>query len=109
MNRYPFENLSAEAFEQLVISVCKKILGIGCSTFSKGPDGAKDSWFVGSAEHYPTYPSKASPWSEKTCIQAKHTSLSNASCSDNDFFLKSHEHPLEGNGTITSRNAEASF
>jgi hypothetical protein len=47
MNQYPYENLTDEEFENLVIRIGKEILGIGCKTFSVGKDGAKDSWFTG--------------------------------------------------------------
>jgi hypothetical protein len=84
MNQYPYENLSDEEFENLVIRICKEILGIGCKTFSIGKDGAKDSWFNGSAE---SFPSIISPWNGEFIIQAKHTKVYNASCSDNDFSV----------------------
>ena len=84
MNQFPYENLSDEEFENLVIRIGKEILGIGCKTFSVGKDGAKDSWFTGTAEYYP---SKASPWAGTFNLQAKHTKVYNASCSDNDFSV----------------------
>lgn len=84
MNQFPYENLNDEEFEHLVISICQKILGVGCKTFSTGVDGARDSWFTGTAENYP---SKAKPWSGTFNIQAKHTKTFNASCSDNDFSV----------------------
>lgn len=84
MSQFPYENLSDEEFENLVIRICKETLGIGCKTFSAGKDGAKDSWFTGTAQHYP---SQASPWSGTFNIQAKHTKVQNASCSDNDFSV----------------------
>jgi len=82
MNQFPYENLTDEEFEHLVIRICKEILGIGCKTFSIGKDGAKDSWFTGTAEHFP---SSVSQWTGTFNIQAKHTKIYNASCSDNDF------------------------
>jgi len=84
MNQFPYENLSDEEFESLVIRIGKEILGIGCKTFSVGKDGAKDSWFTGTADYFP---SKAEPWSGTFNIQAKHTRVQNASCSDNDFSV----------------------
>jgi hypothetical protein len=84
MTSFPYENLNDEEFETLVISICQEVLGIGCKTFSPGRDGAKDSWFTGTAT---LYPSTASPWSGKFNIQAKHTSIYNASCSDNEFSV----------------------
>lgn len=84
MTKFPYENLSDDDFETLVIRVSNEILGIGCKTFTKGRDGAKDSWFDGTAN---CFPSAANPWKGKFCIQAKHTTSYNASCSDNDFSV----------------------
>ena len=84
MNQFPYENLSDEEFESLVIRIGKEILGIGCKTFSYGRDGAKDSWFTGTADYFP---SKSAPWSGTFNLQAKHTNVQNASCSDNDFSV----------------------
>ncbi len=84
MYQFPYENLTDEEFENLVIRIGKEILGIGCKTFSVGKDGAKDSWFTGKAEHFP---SNASPWTGTFNLQAKHTKVQNASCSDNDFSV----------------------
>ncbi|MHA8097805.1 ABC-three component system protein [Aquirufa aurantiipilula] len=84
MSQYPYENLTDEEFESLVIRIGKEVLGIGCKTFSVGKDGAKDSWFTGTADYFP---SKRSPWTGTFNIQAKHTKSLNASCSDNDFSV----------------------
>lgn len=84
MDKFPYENLDAADFEALVISVCKEILGIGCKAFSTGKDGGKDSWFEGTAQHYP---SNIDAWKGTFCIQAKHTTTFNASCSDNEFSV----------------------
>jgi len=84
MNQYPYENLTDEEFESLIIRIGKEVLGIGCKTFSIGKDGAKDSWFTGTAE---SFPSKAFPWTGIFNLQAKHTKILNASCSDNDFSV----------------------
>src|ERR1700722_12888532 len=84
MNPFPYENLSDEEFEDLVIRICKEILGIAAKTFSPGPDGAKDSWFEGTAQKFP---STTAPWSGKFVIQAKHTRTLNASCADNNFSV----------------------
>lgn len=83
MSQFNYENLSDEEFESLVIRICKEILGIGCKTFSVGRDGAKDSWFSGTAQ---AYPSVADPWTGTFNIQAKHTKTINASCADNTFL-----------------------
>lgn len=84
MQQYPYENLTDEEFENLVIRIGKEVLGIGCKTFSIGKDGAKDSWFKGTAYYFP---SKTAPWSGTFNLQAKHTKVLNASCSDNDFSV----------------------
>ena len=84
MSQFPYENLTDEEFEELVIRICKNILGIGCKTFSIGRDGAKDSWFQGQAEKFPSI---TAPWFGTFNIQAKHTKIYNASCSDNDFSV----------------------
>jgi len=84
MNQFPYENLSDEQFEELIIRICKELLGIGCKTFSVGKDGAKDSWFTGKADKYP---SKKESWGGNFIIQAKHTKEYNASCSDNEFSV----------------------
>jgi hypothetical protein len=84
VNQFPYENLSDDEFENLVIRVAKEVLGVGCKTFSLGKDGAKDSWFKGTAEKFP---SKTSLWSGTFNIQAKHTKTLNASCADNEFLV----------------------
>ena len=84
MSQFPYENLSDEEFENLIIRICKEILGVGCKTFSVGKDGAKDSWFVGTAQKFP---SDTAPWTGTFNIQAKFTKTHNASCSDNDFSV----------------------
>jgi len=84
MNQYPYENLTDEEFESLVIRIGKEVLGIACKTFSVGKDGAKDSWFTGTAEYFP---SKVSPWTGTFNLQAKHTKVQNTSCSDNEFSV----------------------
>ncbi len=84
MNQYPYENLTAEEFENLAIRIGKEVLGIGCKTFSVGKDGAKDSWFTGTADYFP---SKVAPWKGTFNLQAKHTKVLNASCSDNNFSV----------------------
>ena len=80
--KYAYENLGDEQFETLIIFLCQKLLGIGVQGFSKGKDGGRDAKFVGTAE---LHPSKASPWSGTTIIQAKHTNGYNKSFSETDF------------------------
>lgn len=80
--QYTYENLNDQEFEALVIRLCKELFGIACKTFSPGKDGAKDSWFEGRAQNYP---SQLKPWEGRIIIQAKHTTIVNASCSDREF------------------------
>ena len=80
---YRMENLSEDDFENLVNTLCQKILGTGTVSFSKGKDGGRDGRFNGTANDYP---SKSKPWSGQFIIQAKHTSDYKASCSDKAFF-----------------------
>lgn len=84
MTTYDLYHISEDDFERLVVDICDNLLGIGIHSFTKGPDGGKDGFFEGSAQ---SYPSTAAPWSGKFIIQAKHTSILNASCSDNDFLV----------------------
>lgn len=55
---------------------------MGLISFSSGKDGGRDGKFTGTAQNYP---SEKAPWSGKFIIQAKHTELSTASCSDKPF------------------------
>lgn len=70
-------------FEDLIVALCQKLLGISVQGFSEGPDGGRDAKFVGTAE---LHPSTAAPWSGITIIQAKHTSSYNKHFSEPDFF-----------------------
>lgn len=84
MAQYPYESLSDEEFESLTIRIAKELFGIASKTYSPGKDGAKDSWFKGTAEKFP---SQASPWTGTFILQAKHTKTLNASCSDKNFSV----------------------
>ena len=79
---YRLEEINDIKFEELINTICQKILGIGVITFAEGKDGGRDGKFDGTAENYP---SKVDSWKGKFIIQAKHTSNPNASCSDSDF------------------------
>lgn len=83
-SNYQLENLGDEQFEDLVIAICRELLGVGCKTFSPGKDGAKDSYFNGTAQNFP---SLKDSWSGIFIIQAKHTTNNQASCSDNEFSV----------------------
>jgi hypothetical protein len=81
--KYAYEDLSPEQFENLIVFLCQRLLGISVQGFAKGPDGGRDAKFVGTAE---LHPSKAKPWNGTTIIQAKHTNGYNRNFSESDFF-----------------------
>lgn len=84
--KFAYEDLSDGQFEELVVLLCQRVLGISVQGFAKGPDGGRDAKFVGTAE---LHPSKAAPWVGTTIIQAKHTNGYNRSFSESDFFSAS--------------------
>jgi hypothetical protein len=79
---FPFEDLSDDEFEQLVVAVCRHVLGTGVFSFATGKDGGRDGRFTGTATKFP---SAGAPLSGKFVIQAKHTANPVASCSDSEF------------------------
>lgn len=81
--KFAYENLNPDQFEQLVVLICQKLLGISVQGFSKGPDGGRDAKFVGTAE---LHPSTTGPWIGTVIIQTKHTAGYNKTFSDSDFF-----------------------
>jgi hypothetical protein len=74
--KFAYEDLSDNQFEDLVIFLCKRLLGISVQGFSDGPDGGRDAKFVGTAELHPStaktldwhgnYPGKAHEWIQPT-------------------------------------------
>lgn len=81
--KYAYEDLSDGQFENLIVFLCQRLLGISVQGFAKGPDGGRDAKFVGMAE---LHPSKAAPWVGTTIIQAKHTNGYNRNFSESDFY-----------------------
>lgn len=84
--KYPYEDLSDEQFENLIILLCKSLLGVSVQGFAAGPDGGRDAKFIGRAE---LFPSKAAPWEGIVIIQAKHTNGYNRYFLESDFFSQS--------------------
>jgi hypothetical protein len=82
VGRYPLCQLGDEGFQNLVVMICRELLGAAVTSFAAGPDGGKDARFEGTAQ---LFPSQADPASGKFIIQAKHTAKPYASCSDSDF------------------------
>jgi hypothetical protein len=92
--KYIYEDLSPEQFEILVVLLCQHLLGVSVQGFATGPDGGRDAKFVGTAE---LHPSKASPWTGVTIVQAKHTNGFNKSFGEADFYSK------VGNNTVIGK------
>lgn len=82
MRRFPIHDLKADEFEDLVLAICRELLGSGVTGFGSGPDGGRDGFFEGTANRFP---SDSAPASGKFVIQAKHAESPVASCSDYDF------------------------
>jgi hypothetical protein len=89
--KYAYEDLSEDQFEQLVVLLCRRLLGMGVQGFAKGVDGGRDAKFVGTAE---LLPSKAAPWVGTVIVQAKHTNGYNRSFSERDFFNPDSENTV---------------
>lgn len=92
--KYAYEDLSDEQFEQLVVLLCRQLLGMGVQGFAAGVDGGRDAKFVGVAQ---MLPSKAAPWNGTVIVQAKHTNGYNRSFSEGDFFSPNSENTVVGN------------
>ncbi|MCX6879733.1 MAG: hypothetical protein NTW21_38905 [Verrucomicrobia bacterium] len=84
MTRFPLYDLSDTEFEQLMVLICRELMGIGITSFASGPDGGKDAKFEGTATNFP---SPTVPASGKFIVQAKHTASPVASCSDYEFEI----------------------
>jgi hypothetical protein len=83
--KYAYEDMSSKQFEDLIVFICQRILGISVQGFSTGPDGARDAKFVGMAE---LHPSKAAPWKGTVIIQGKHTNGYNKYFNESDFYSR---------------------
>lgn len=99
--KYAYEDLSPEQFENLVVFLCQRLLGISVQGFAKGVDGGRDAKFVGTAE---LHPSKAAPWIGTTIIQAKHTNGYNRNFSETDFYSQNSTNTVLGKEIIRIKN-----
>lgn len=90
---YRYEDLGDDQFEELIVLLCRHLLGAGVKGFAKGPDGGRDAKFVGTAE---LHPSKAAPWAGTVIVQAKHTNGYNKSFSETDFYSEKSEKTVLG-------------
>lgn len=91
--KFAYEDLSEGQFEELIVLLCQRLLGMSVQGFAKGPDGGRDAKFVGTAE---LHPSKAAPWVGTTIVQAKHTNGYNRNFSESDFYSKTTANTVLG-------------
>lgn len=91
--KYAYEDLSEDQFEELVVLLCRRLLGMGVQGFAKGVDGGRDAKFVGTAE---LLPSRAAPWNGTVIVQAKHTNGYNRSFSEGDFYNPDSQNSVIG-------------
>lgn len=91
--KYAYEDLGDDQFEELVVLLCRRLLGMGTQGFAKGVDGGRDAKFVGTAERIP---SRTAPWAGTVIVQAKHTNGQNRSFSESDFFNSKSENTIVG-------------
>lgn len=91
--KYAYEDLSEDQFEELVVLICRQLLGMGAQGFAKGADGGRDAKFVGTAN---MLPSKTAPWAGTVIVQAKHTNGYNRSFSETDFYSEKSEATIVG-------------
>lgn len=103
--KYAYEDLGDDQFEQLVVLLCRRLLGMGTQGFAKGVDGGRDAKFVGTAE---CIPSRAAPWSGTVIVQAKHTYGQNRSFSETDFFNPKSKNTVIGKETPRIKNLRGS-
>jgi hypothetical protein len=85
--KYAYQDLSPEQLEEVVVHICRKLLGISVIGFAAGPDGGRDARFHGTAE---LHPSAAAPWKGRVIIQAKHTNGYNKAFMEPDFYSANH-------------------
>ncbi len=83
-----YADMSKTQFEDLVVDLCKELLGYAAQGFTDGPDGGRDAKFEGTAD---LLPSKRKPWEGTVIVQAKHVNGYNRSCSENDFFSEENK------------------
>jgi hypothetical protein len=103
--KFAYEDLSDAQFENLVVFLCQRLLGISVQGFAKGTDGGRDAKFVGTAE---LHPSKSNPWVGTTIIQAKHTNGYNRHFSESDFYSATAKNTVLGEEIPRIKNLRTS-
>lgn len=95
--KYAYEDLGDDQFEELVVLLCRRLLGMSTQGFATGPDGGRDAKFVGTAQ---LIPSTTAPWKGTVIVQAKHTNGYNRSFSEGDFFNTNSENTVVGKEVV---------
>lgn len=72
MPDYAINQLGDRAFEQLIVSLCFKVLGPGIQAFGDGPDGGREATFEGPINWSATATKSTGRWDGYTVVQAKY-------------------------------------
>jgi len=68
MGDYNLTGLSTRSFEQLIQSLCCRVLGAGTVVFGDGPDGGREATYTGRLSNFP---SETTCWDGYVVVQAK--------------------------------------
>jgi energy-coupling factor transporter ATP-binding protein EcfA2 len=68
---FAYEQLSAEGFEQLSVALAASVIGAGMEVYGRGPDGGRESTFVGIINWSVTTDDDGGLWDGYTVVQAK--------------------------------------
>jgi len=88
---YELTRLGSRAFEQLVVSLCRKEVGAGVQVFGDGPDGGREATFDGTINWAATTLRATSPddrWNGYTVLQSKYMLKPSAQPHDNAIWLQ---------------------
>lgn len=90
MMPFRLHELSHDEFQEVVVLLCRELLGPTVTSFSEGKDGGKDAQFEGFSPTFQALGDKPG----RFIIQAKHTSNPAATCSGSAFRREvAHEIP----------------
>jgi len=81
MTPFRLHELDHDEFQEMVVLLCRELLGPTVTSFSEGKDGGKDAQFEGFAAMFQAPGDKPG----RFVIQAKHTGNPSATCSDAAF------------------------
>lgn len=68
---FPYEHLSAEAFEQLAVALAASVIGAGMEVYGRGPDGGREATYTGTINWSATTDQADGLWDGYTVVQAK--------------------------------------